>query len=153
MKSNLLTPDDLNQREQNDPREMLSRMQSTYLVLEQSIAAQAEVARRLENQPDQYAVAVKVVEGLQDSYAETRMNAAVLDLEILLNGKLQVAGFLERMAQQIRTPQPQQVPPGTSTPPESGEPPVPGASNGTSVATTDDAAKVATPAEDEELIN
>lgn len=110
MKSSLITPSDLlTSSNDDDLRTHVLKLQAAARVLEQSIKAQRDVANSVENQPDLYAVAVRVVEGLMDSYAQTVLQSALLDLQSLLGGELQVAMFLTQMANQIRVNAAQQA--------------------------------------------
>jgi len=108
MKQRLIRPEELVAREddsRSDMQDRLLKLQATAKVLEQSIMAQTEVARQMESIPEHYEIALRVVEGIRDGYGETRLEAAVLDLKLLLGGDLQVASFLERMANEIRAQQ------------------------------------------------
>jgi hypothetical protein len=159
-------PEDLiavSEASQESPQERHVKMQNNLRVLEQSIQAQVGVAQSFESNPAQYAQAIRFVEGMRDTYGELRLEAAVLDLEILLGGKLQVAGFLEGMAQQLRAPQTSSVPPdGTAQPqtaPQNTDavPPAVEPHSGTSVAGGESKSEEDTPStpadEPEETVN
>ena len=105
MPNKLITPSDLlvtDEGSQEDLRTRVNKLQSAARVLEQSIRAQQQVAASVENQPELYPVAIRVVEGLMDSHGQTLLQAALLDLQSLLGNELQVAMFLSQMAVKIR---------------------------------------------------
>lgn len=105
MKNQLVTPDQLLSREANSQEDLqtqVAKLKSAMQVLEQSIAAQRQVAQSVEDKPDLYPVAIRVIEGLTESYGELALHAGLLDLQSLLGTELQVAIFLNTMAQQIR---------------------------------------------------
>lgn len=106
MKTNLLTPEQLLTQSvegsSEDLHTRVAKLKSTARVLEQSIAAQQAVVQSMENQPDLYSVAIKIVEGLMDSYASVLLQAATLDLQTLLGSELGVASFLMEMASKLR---------------------------------------------------
>lgn len=101
----LAQPSDLvaaSEADSETPKERHEKMLNNLRVLEHSIQAQVAVAQGFESNPAQYAQAIRFVEGLQDTYAELRLEAAVLDLQIALGGTLQAAGFIEQSIQLAR---------------------------------------------------
>lgn len=104
MKNNLLTPADL--LVASDGQDALptqvAKLLAAAQVLQQSIVAQQVVVNQFENQPELYAMAVKVVEGLVSAYGSTLLQASLLDLQIVLGSELAVARYLSQTTAQIK---------------------------------------------------